>query len=151
VIDRNQCQSDQADLQASCLLEAAKRNCNRKRKRPGTKTNCQLVSDVIVTNLLGEHSFIDSRTELEIMRENKKFRKVMLQELRRQHSQLVLELGLSKHLPETDNDLGKGIDKYCRSLTDTRRISWQYCVGAIVWFIRNPKIPSRPEKPTPKH
>lgn len=142
-IDRNQCRSAYADLRATCLLDAARRNCRQKRGGAKAQENCRLVSDVVVSNQLGEKAFIDTRKKFDIMREHSDYREEMLKELHRHYARLVLEFGLSSHFPEPGQSLGAGIDQYCRSSAYARQISWQYCVSAIVWFISNPVTPDK--------
>lgn len=137
-VDRNQCRSAHGDLQASCLVEAAQRNCDSRKGNPEAMEQCRLISDIIIVNKLGEKTFIDAETKYEIMRDHSDYRAALRKELLQRYAWLALAFGLSSHFIEDGDQLAAGIDGYCQHATGARSISWQYCVGAIVWFIRNP-------------
>jgi hypothetical protein len=135
VIDRNRCRSAFTDLRTSCLLDAARRNCYQKRGGRKTRQTCRLVSDVIVTNKLGEKEFIDTQTKYRIMSAHKDYRQEIRNELWRRYAELVTEFSLSGFHRKDDGDLAAGIDGYCLQSVDPRGLSYQYCVAAMAWFI----------------
>ena len=141
VVDRNRCRSAYTDLRTSCLLEAAKRNCYQKRGGRKARRKCRLVSDVIVTNKLGEKEFIDTRTKYRIMSAHKEYRQEVRKELWRRYAELVTEFSLSGLYPGGDDGLAAGIDGYCLQSVDQRGLSWQYCVAALVWFVGTSENP----------
>ena len=135
VVDQNRCRSAYTDLRTSCLLEAAKRNCYQKRGGRKARQKCRLVSDVIVTNKLGEKEFIDTQTKYRIMSAHKKYRQEVRKELWRRYAELVTEFSLSGHYPGGGDELAAGIDGYCLRSMNQRGLSWQYCVAALAWFV----------------
>jgi hypothetical protein len=141
VVDRNQCRSAYTDLRTSCLLEAAKRNCYQRRGRRKARQKCRLVTDVIVTNKLGEKELIDTQTKYRIMSATKEYRLELRKELWRRYAELAAEFSLSRFYSEKDDELAAGIDGYCLQSVDRRGLSWQYCVAALVWFVGTSENP----------
>ena len=134
VIDRNNCRSAYTNLRTNCLLEATSRNCRQSRGRLAKK-QCRLVSDVIVANKLGEKEFIDVKTKYRIMKTYKAYNQELKRVLWRKYAGLVLGFYLNLLQQDEDDKLAEGIDQYCMLVGSRQRLSWQYCVAAMVWFI----------------
>jgi len=148
VTERNKCQAPEQALRVGCLLEAAARNC--KQAQGPARERCDRVSDVIVTNRLGEELFVPKDVRYEIMSKVKDYRTEIVRELDRRYAILVAELAMSPHFPGSHADstqLATSIDAYCHEVAGTRAMSWQYCIGAIVWFVGTDGQTMRPVKP----
>ncbi|MCG8423751.1 MAG: hypothetical protein MJE77_38125 [Proteobacteria bacterium] len=136
VAERNQCQAPLRSLKVECLLVAARRNCEQRRGEQ--RKHCHRISDVIVSNRLSERYFISRSTRYRIMQEHKDYRSGLLGELQRRYAALVTELRLSTHLAEgklRGPQLASAIDEYCLNVSGTRKLSWQHCTAAVIWFI----------------
>jgi hypothetical protein len=136
VIERNKCQAPEMTLRVGCLLEAAAQNC--KQLKADARERCTRASDVIVTNQLGERVFVPNDVRFQIMSKQKDTRTAIARELHRRYALLVAELAMSDGFPGPRADgkaLAAGIDKFCTDVASTRDLSWQYCAGAIVWFV----------------
>lgn len=144
VIENNNCQSSLSDLKVECLLSHAKNNCSETRSEK-LKINCELYSDIIVTNKLSEKTFIN-RSERYRMLKNTSydFRTAMINRLQQKYSRLVTEFFLTeeKGMDCGDKDfkcLARGLDQFCLDYTNTKSLSWQYCTSASLWFIGTSK------------
>lgn len=142
VIENNNCRSSSSDLKVECLLSYARNSCD---ELPGTrmKDNCELYSDIIVVNKLSEKTFV-SRTERYRMLKNTSydFRTAMSNRLQQKYSRIVTEFFLSKESDCDDKDfkcLAKALDHFCLDYTNTKSLSWQYCMSASIWFIGTSK------------
>lgn len=134
VTERNKCQAPVESLRVGCLLEAASRNCHNQKERD----HCNRASDVIVTNRLSEKLFLPTDVRFKIMEKASDYRVALQRELRRRYALLVAELVMTPHWPgskATSTQLATGIEAFCRDVAGSRDMSWQYCVGAVVWFI----------------
>ena len=137
VVEKNQCRSSIERLKLDCLIEAAKQNCKsigRKHKK-----NCAHYSDISVINKMGENSFLPLRKKYKIMKNFKDFQKQIHSEVLNEYSKVALEFSFSKHSQckktRDTKCLATGMDKFCLIYGDKKDLSWQYCVGAIVWII----------------
>ena len=136
VVERNKCQAPEMTLRVGCLLEAAAQNC---KQVPGDgRERCRRASDVIATNLLAERVFVPDDVRYQIMAKQRDARTAIARELQRRYAALVAELAMSEFFPGPRADtpaLATAIDRFCADVAGTRELSWQYCVGAIVWFV----------------
>ncbi len=136
VVERNGCRAPTESLRLDCMLEAARRNC----KQPDASAHerCDRISDVMVINRLSESDFIPKRVAYQIMERQSDYRGALLDELRGQYAELVTELrtvsGEDQQLADAAK-LSKAIDAYCVNHAPARNLTWQQCIGAIVWFI----------------
>ncbi len=141
VVRRNQCRgATLASLEVGCLVEAARRNCRQQRRT--SRSHCDAVSDVIVTNLLSENEFISRATRMDIMQAHKDYRAALTRELRRRYAALVTEMSLTTLRTSRPDraDLAAAIDEYCRDVAGSRDVSWHHCTAAIVWFIGTAEV-----------
>jgi len=135
-IERNKCQAPNESLHVGCLLEAATRNCTQ--SDAAAREQCRRVSDVIVTNRLSEKTFLPEDVRYEIMGSHRDYRTQLARELHRRYALLVAELSMSPYFPGSAADrtsLAAGIEGYCREVSGTRELAWQYCAAAVIWFI----------------
>jgi hypothetical protein len=135
-VERNKCQAPEPSLRVGCLLEAVAQNCPP--QAGDARERCLRVSDVLVSNLLGEPIFLPREVRFELMGRHKDYRAALARELYRRHAVLVTEFAMSGQFPGSgagDEALARGIEAYCRETAGTRDLSWQYCAAAAVWFI----------------
>ena len=116
----------------SCLLAMATDNCEA--KPDGLRADCRLVSDVIITNQLSEHEFVDDTDRLALMNKGEHFRTLMRAELRMHYAALVTGLALSPGFGAGEG-LAPAIDEFCEDYASTRQLVWQRCVAGILWYI----------------
>ena len=136
VVERNKCQAPEQSLRVGCLLEAAAQSCRQ--QSGAARERCNRVSDVVVTNRLGETLFVPKDVRYQLMARHKDYRTALAREVSRRYAALVAELAMSPHFPGPGADaaaLARGIEGYCREIAGTADLSWQYCVAAAVWFI----------------
>jgi hypothetical protein len=134
--ERNKCQSPDVALRVGCLLEASTRNCAH--GDAALREQCKRVSDVVVTNRLGEKAFVSDDVRYDIMANNRDFKTAFARELHRRYAILVAEFSMSRHFPGSAADhagLATGLEAYCRDVEGTRQLAWQTCISAVVWFI----------------
>jgi hypothetical protein len=135
-VERNKCQAPDESLRVGCLVAAVTRNCAH--GDSAARDQCNRVSDVIVTNRLSENAFISDDVRYQLMESRRDYRTALARELHRRHAVLVAELSMSPQFPGSAADptaLATGIEAYCREVSGTRELPWQYCVAALVWFI----------------
>jgi hypothetical protein len=135
-VERNKCQAPVESLHVGCLLEATARNCLS--RQGAARERCNRASDVLVTNRLSETAFLPEDVRYEIMDKHRDYGAALARELERRYAIVVAELVMSRHFPGSAADrtrLAAGIESYCRELSSTRALPWQYCVAAVVWFI----------------
>jgi len=146
-VERSQCRAPLLSLKIECLMEAATRNC-----RTGTDAQrrvCQTVSDVLISNRLGEDTLISQEEKLDLMKAQGKgtFRERFERELRRRYANLALEMSLKAAPDELEGEqLAQTIESYCRRVSSTREVAWQHCASAIVWFVATSERPNVPGK-----
>jgi len=136
-IERNNCRSSIESLKIECLLSAAKSNCEEKRTE-SLKKKCDLFSDIIVINKLSGKNFLSRRERYRMMKTSQNYRKTLLKELRRKYAEVATDFSLTNRSDCKSTDtkcLAEGIDQFCLGYADFKDLSWQYCVGALVWFI----------------
>jgi hypothetical protein len=136
LVERNKCQAPEQSLRVGCLLEAAAQSCRQ--QSGAARDRCIRVSDVVVTNRLGETLFVPKTVRYQIMSKHKDYRTALAREISRRYAVLVAELAMSPHFPGPGADaaaLARGIEGYCLDSAGTAGLSWQYCVAAAVWFI----------------
>lgn len=135
-VERNKCQAPEQSVRVACILEAAAQSCRG--AAPDARDRCLKVSDVIAANRLGAAVLVPRDKRFELMTKYHDSKKALDRELRAQYALRVAELVLSKHFPgsgASSEALAAGIEAYCRDVADTRDLSWQYCVAAVVWFV----------------
>ena len=140
-IDRTMCRSSIESLKINCLLSAAKSNC-REKSSDLLKKRCNFYSDIIVINKLSERKFISRRERYRMMKHSKNYRKTLLKELNRRYASVATDFSLTKRSKcghDDFNCLAKGINQFCLGYADFKDLSWQYCVGALTWFIGTTK------------
>jgi len=140
-INRTMCRSSIESLKINCLLSAAKSNC-REKSSDLLKKRCNFYSDIIVINKLSEKKFISRRERYRMMKHSKGYRKTLLKELNRRYASVATDFSLTKRSKCGHDDfscLAKGINQFCIGYADFKDLSWQYCVGALTWFIGTTK------------
>ena len=141
-IAHSRCSSSRLALKVECLIQEAKGYCNALRQALGQK-NCQLYTDILVVNRLSEGTFINSSEKYKIMSKYKDYRKQIGKELLYKYAAIVAEFKISGELEESwfgdklppQKKLALGIKNFCSEFSNRNKISWQSCVGAVVWFI----------------
>lgn len=129
---RSVCRADFAEPTLSCMLGMAQDQCAA--LPADQRADCQVMSDVIVTNMLGEKEFISDAERLGLMNEGDNFRNALLVMLRDRYAPLVTGLALSPGF-HSGEGLAPAIDEFCEVYTSTRYLVWQRCVAAILWYI----------------
>lgn len=135
-VERNKCQAPDNSLRVGCLVAAVARSCAHGDR--AERDQCSRVSDVIVTNRLGENAFISDDIRYQLMDSRRDYRTALARELRQRYAILVAELSMSPQFPGSaagSTALATSIEAYCRALSGTRALPWQSCVAALVWFI----------------
>lgn len=141
LVEKNQCRSSLERLRVMCLIESATKNCQA-RSTKSLRNQCKYYSDIAMINRFSEERLIPARKRYDIMRDHKDYRTHFLRELSYQQAVLATEFNLSQHLKcdsKRVHCLAKGIDQFCLEYSDKHSLSWQYCMGALVWFIGTTK------------
>ncbi len=143
-IDRNNCQSNLSSLRLECLVNYAKENCQSLRGKRAQMA-CQQYSDIIIVNKLSEAQFIDKSERYRIAKNaaGGDVRTAMNARLQQKYARIATRFALSelsncKDTKQADTSLeclADGIDNFCLDYTNRESLSWQYCVGALVWFL----------------
>ena len=134
-IESNKCRAAEQSLRVGCLVEAVAASC--KQGDAAQRERCQRLSDVIVTNRLGESVFLPKDVRYKLMNDHRDYKTAFARELRAQYAVRASEFVMSRHFPGsngTTEAIAAGIDAHCRDVAGMRDLSWQYCVAAIVWF-----------------
>lgn len=145
VMARNECRSSFEPLKIMCLIDFAKKNCKGKAGKKN-KENCEGFSDVALVNKLSENHFVGAKERYQLMNtmsssssEGGVYRKSLVKRLQVHYAQMATEFLLSQDRPCLDKDfncLASAMDRYCVQMADTKNLSWQHCVSALVWFVR---------------
>ena len=142
VVERNNCRSTLSDLKVECLLSFAKKNCSAL-NGSNNRNNCELYSDIIITNKLSEHVFINRSERYHVTRDSGvDFRTALANRLQQKYGKLVTEFSLAAESDCANDDyscLAQGLDKFCLGYTNAKSLSWQYCVSASLWLIGTSK------------
>ena len=125
-----------------CLIQEAKRHCNGIRQAR-EKKYCHLYADILVVNRLSESTFLDRGEKYRIMRKYKNYQKQIGKELLYRYAAIVAEFKISGEIRESwledelppNQKLALGIRNFCSDYSNRNKMSWQSCVGAVVWFI----------------
>jgi len=141
-IAHSRCSSSRLALRMECLIQETKRYCNTLRQAMEQK-DCRLYSDILIVNRLSEDAFLNSSEKYSIMSKYKDYRKQIGKELLYKYSAIVAEFKISGELEESwfgeslppNKKLARGIRNFCSEFSNRNKISWQSCVGAVVWFI----------------
>ena len=141
-IAHSRCSSSRLALRIECLIQETKRYCNTIRSATDQK-DCRLYADVLVVNRLSEGEFLTSSEKFRIMSKYKDYRKQIGKELLYRYSGIVAEFKISGEMEESwfgeklppNKKLAVGIKNFCSEFSNRNKISWQSCVGAVVWFI----------------
>jgi hypothetical protein len=124
---RTSCRSAYGKPTVRCLLAVARDVCK------GKPATCLRVADVAVTNLLAEDEWVDTSTRVQIMNASDDYRAAMDRELEKRYAPLAAEMSLAPGFA-TGDQLGASIDRFCVAYTSKRRLAWQRCVAAMVWY-----------------
>ena len=141
-IAQSRCSSSRLALRMECLIQETKRYCNASRQATEQK-DCHLYTDILVVNRLSEGAFLNSSEKYRIMSKYKDYRKQIGKELLYKYAAIVAEFKISGELEESwfaeelppNQKLAVGIRNFCSAFSNRNKISWQSCVGAVVWFI----------------
>lgn len=142
VVERNNCRSTLSDLKVECLLSFAKKNCSAVASAK-LRDNCELYSDIIIVNKLSENAFINRSERYRVARNSSDdFRTALTNRLQQKYGKLVTNFSLT-HWSECEKDdlkcLAAGLDQFCLDYTNSKSLSWQYCMSASLWFIGTSK------------
>ena len=141
-IAHSRCSSSRLALRIECLIQETKRYCHT--IRPATdQKGCHLYADLLVVNQLSEGEFISSSEKYKIMSKYKDYRTQIGKELLYKYAGIVAEFKISGEMEEPwfgeklppNTKLAGGIKNFCSTFSNRNKISWQSCVGAVVWFI----------------
>lgn len=142
IIESNNCRSSLSDLKIECMLSHARSSCNEI-KSSREKLNCELYSDIIITNKLSEKTFVSKAERYRMLKNTSdNFTTVMANRLQQKYSRIITTFYLEKGATCADNDfscLARNIDQFCLDYSNIHSLSWQYCVSASVWFIGTSK------------
>ena len=124
------------------LLQEAKRHCDSMRPAIERKY-CHLYADILVVNRLSEGEFLDRSEKYRIMNKYRDYRKQIGKELLYKYAEIVAEFKISGELDASwleeelppNQKLAAGIGDFCTEFSNRSKMSWQSCVGAVVWFI----------------
>ncbi len=141
-IAQSRCRSSHLALRMECLIQEAKRYCNAIRQAT-EKKDCHLYADILVVNRLSEGAFLDRSEKYRIMSKYKDYRKQIGKELLYKYAAIVAEFKISGEIEESwledelppNQKLAVGIRNFCSEFSNRNKMSWQSCVGAVVWFI----------------
>jgi hypothetical protein len=141
-IARSRCRSSHRALRMECLIQEAKRYCNAIRQAT-EKKYCHLYADILVVNRLSESAFLDRSDKYRIMSKYKDYRSQIGEELLYKYAAIVAEFKISGEIQESwledelppNQKLAVGIRNFCSDFSNRNKMSWQSCVGAVVWFI----------------
>ncbi len=141
-IAQSRCRSSHLTLRMECLIQEAKRYCNAIRQAT-EKKDCHLYADILVVNRLSEGAFLDRSEKYRIMSKYKDYRKQIGKELLYKYAAIVAEFKISGEIEESwledelppNQKLAVGIRNFCSEFSNRNKMSWQSCVGAVVWFI----------------
>ena len=136
-VERNQCRSFDDSFKVRCLMKAVDKNCRAKRSR-AQRALCHKYSDIVVVNKLSETVFVSKRERYHMMKHARDYRAAMLNALQQKYVTVATEFALwggAKCSSDEPSCLARGIDKFCLNYSDHKHLSWQYCVGSLVWFI----------------
>ena len=129
---RDICRSAFGPPTISCLLALGIVTCDAKPQE--LRADCRVLSDVIITNQLSEHEFVDDTDRLALMNKSENFRTSMRAELHMHYAALVTGLALSPAFSAGEG-LAPAIDEFCEDYASTRQLVWQRCVAGILWYI----------------
>jgi len=123
---RSKCRGSARSLVIRCYTEVARAACT------SGDRGCLALADVIVTNQLGDASFVSDRERYSLMSEGDSFRAALDAELRRRYARIAADYTLARPGAAVD---GTSIDAFCVQRAKRARLPWQRCVSALVWFI----------------
>lgn len=115
-----------------CLAELARTTCRN--RGPA----CLPIADVAMTNLVAEDEWVDTASRVRIMSATDDYRAAMDRELLRRFAPLAAEMSLAPDFAAGD-ELGASIDRFCARYTARRRLAWQRCAAALVWYVGTTK------------
>ena len=134
--NRYQCSAQSEQLRVQCLIQQSNQNCSEVKNTP--RDVCNLVSDVIASNLIEEGSFITRQELGRILRNVRGTRDQLLTAINGRYARLTTDFYVDTvdRCPKRDAIcLASGIDHFCLKRADQKTMSWQGCAGAILWFI----------------
>ena len=122
---RSRCRGNANALVVRCYLEVARESCAE------STSACISLADVIVTNYLGDDSFLADSDRYALMNASDDFRAALDDELDRRYGALAAELALAS----SQSVDAAVIDAFCTTRARSTRLPWHRCVAALVWFI----------------
>ncbi|OQW47973.1 MAG: hypothetical protein A4S09_14340 [Proteobacteria bacterium SG_bin7] len=137
VVENDHCRSHFIDLKLKCLIGESKSYC-KDMPSADERNKCQFYSDLIIINKLSQKNFIGTHTHYNIMKNKIDVDTEIRRVLGLRYAGLTTEFAMSRHLNcprSTAKCLAPGIDSYCLATADARNLTWQSCVGALVWFV----------------
>lgn len=133
---RSLCKSSLLSLKLECLLSSAAEYCKEKYNVQESVDSCKLYLDVLIVNAMNQESFISKRERFDILKKSKS-REFLQQQLMTRYGEVATEFSMSREFVcglERVDCFAAGIDSFCRDRSDTGRLTWQACVGALVRF-----------------
>jgi len=141
-VERNNCRSALSDLKVECLLSFAKKNCSATRSARSSD-HCELYSDIVIVNKLSENVFINRSERYRVTRNSSgDVRAALTNRLQQKYGKLVTQFSLTPWSDCEKDDLpclATGLDQFCLDYTNSKSLSWQYCMSASLWFIGTSK------------
>ena len=138
LLQSNVCRASSPDLKLSCLLSQGKTYCGEQRD-PNAKSGCQYYFDIMLINSLSQQSFLSKRERYAMMKKSgSSYEDSLQQALDHRYGALAAEFALSSHYECSDDQelcLATGVESFCSQVSKEGRMTWQTCVGALIWLI----------------
>lgn len=132
--ERETCRSPYENLMLNCLKDTAAKNCKTRQDHQ----KCNVISDIILVNKLNEKAFVSEAERLKIAGSTNNYGVEFGKLLLRKYAVLSTDFLLySKNNCEEGQSecLSKEINRFCGNRADSKNMSWQACVSALIWFI----------------
>lgn len=140
--NKTNCRSSNYDLKVQCFLDTVEKQCEKEiAGEEEFLEECLQYYDILVINKLSESRFISSRERFKIIKKYGKEKNFMKNEFMKRYAALATSFSLSKHTScfnRQDICFAESIDQFCLEKSDKGELTWQACVGSLVWFVSRP-------------
>ena len=130
------CDTELLSVKVSCLVEQSKRAC--KKRKENERRSCLLHMDLIIVNVLNESMFISNREKYKMLKDAFIDDNIFNKNLEHRYGELATSFAMSKYFVcslHRPSCFGAGLDSFCREFSDTGRLPYQACLGALLSFI----------------